>query len=349
MDKYSKIFQSTLAKVVITVLAISLFMSGFIFFDAYKRQAFRIKSYYWVYKGDKALKKEDLQNAIYYYEKAVKLYPGHYRALYNLANIYVVYEDYYSAIKNYEKALLVKPDFEIARIDYALILSEVYRVDDAINEYKKVLEYKPRFIKIPFLVDNKKTYEHNRGVALYNMGLAYRTKSLLAGLDDKQSRKCLQEAAKSYEKATDILKSYNSNYNLALIYQLLKESNQSAYYYCKAIELEPMEYEAHFNYAVLLNDLKDYAGAQEEFKKAGLLLDSKGDAPKTKYIYGLLNEVNAKTVIHGQKPAELPSETFKYKNGKLVTEAITNKKGDVELYKSFSICANKGKYVGGGK
>ena len=132
MKKLKKILHSTFTKVLSMVLIISFCLSGFFYFDFYKKQFNKAKGYYWVYKGDKALKKEQLQEAIYCYEKGVKLHPGHYRALYNLANIYVVYEDYYSALKNYEKSIMFKPDYEVARINYALILYYVYRVDDAI-------------------------------------------------------------------------------------------------------------------------------------------------------------------------------------------------------------------------
>ena len=348
MRKLKKIFQSTFVRALSMVLVISFCLSGFFFWDFYKRQGNKIKGYYWVYKGDKYLKHEQLQKAIYSYEKAVKLHPTHYRALYNLANIYVVYEDYYSALRNYEKALMVKSDYEVARIDYALILSQVYRVDDAIEQYKKVLEFRPKFIKIPFLVDNKKSHFYNRGVAFYNTGIAYRIKSLTAGIPKETSREYLLQAAKNYEQATDILKSYNSNYNLGLIHQLLKNNNQAAFYYCRAIELSPMEYEAHFNYAVLLNELKDYTAAQEEFQKAGLVLDSKGEGDKTRYIYDVLNDVNQKTVLYPDEDyKQMPEPTLEYKAGKLITNSKSKKKQDDELYKFYSRCAKYDTYYGG--
>ena len=185
----------------------------------------------------------------------------------------------------------------------------------------------------------KKSYFYNRGVAYYNMGIAYKTKSLLAGINKQTNKELLNKAVKNYEQAADILKSYNSNYNLALVHQLLKNNHQAAFYYCRAIEISPMEYEAHFNYAVLLNDLKDYTAAQEEFQKAGLVLDSKGEANKTKYIYDVLNNVNQKAVLHPDKnPTKTPEQTFEYKAGKLVTEPKNKKKQD-ELYKFYSRCA----------
>ena len=352
MKKLKKIFQSTLAKVISAVLILLFAISVFVFFDFYKREINKFRGYYWIYRGDKAFKKEDLSKAIYFYEKGIKLHPKHYRAMYNLANIYVVYEDYYSALKNYEKALLINPDYEVARIDYAIILTEIYKTDEAIEQYKKVISNKPKFIKIPFLVDSKKSYIHNRGVAYYNMGLAYRTKSLLAGLNKSTSRYYLEKASSSYEEAVDILKSYNSNYNLGLIHQLLKNHNQAGYYYCKAMEIGPFEYEAHFNLAIILNDMKDYRGASEEFKKAALILNSKGDPDKTRYLFDVLSEVNQKMALFNDKEyfekikdKEENNTNAKYKAGKLVLND-SNKETEKELIDDFKICEGRKVFMG---
>ena len=350
--KIKKIFDTTIARVISATLVLSFALSIFFFFDFYVTQINKVKGFYLVHKGDKALKKKNLQKAIVLYEEGIKLHPKHYRAMYNLANIYVVYEDYYSALVNYEKALLVNPNYEVARIDYAIILSETFKTDEAIEQYKKVIANQPKFIKIPFLVDNKKSYVYNQGVAYYNMGLAYRAKSMLAGLSSQKRRQYLQKASESYTHAVGILKSYNSNYNLGLIHQLLKNKNQAGYYYCKAMELEPMEYEAHFNLAVLLNDMKDYKNSALEFKKAGLLLDSKGDNSKTKYIYDILSEVNQKIAINNDedyfkklKEEEEKNSVAKYKAGKLVIDLNGNDKND-EFIKSFKYCAGREIFVG---
>lgn len=349
MKKLKKILNSTIAKAISITLIVSFALSIFLFFDFYRRKINEFKGYYWVYQGDKAFKKHKLQEAIYSYEHAIVLHPKHYRAMYNLANIYVVYEDYYSALKNYEKALKVKPDYEVARIDYAIILSETYKTDRAIEEYEKVIEKAPKFIKIPFIIDNKKSYHYNRGVAYYNMGIAYRTKSLLAGLNENMRINYLNKASDSYEKATDILKSYNSNYNLGLIHQLLRNKNQAGYYYCRAIEKEPMEYEAHFNLGILLNDMKQYEAASEEFKKAGLLLDAKGDKVKTKYLYDILSEVNKKIAIdkdeeYYKKIKEVEEKGLKlsYRGGKVIFED----KDDKNFNENFKTCEKKELFMG---
>ncbi|MBQ7287238.1 MAG: hypothetical protein IJW73_05695 [Candidatus Gastranaerophilales bacterium] len=183
------------------------------------------------------------------------------------------------------------------------------------------------------------------------MGLAYRTKSMLAGLNKTTSRAYLEKASESYKQAVDILKTYNSNYNLGLIHQLLRNKNQAGYYYCKAIETSPMEYEAHFNLAVLLNDMHDYVGAANEFKKAGLLLDTVGDNSKTKYIYDILSEVNQKIAITSDKDyfkklreEEERNSVSKYKAGKLVIDLEADKND--EFIKSFQTCAGREVFVG---
>lgn len=310
-----------------------------------------MKGYYLVYLGDKALKKQELQKAIYLYEKGITYHPKHYRAMYNLANIYVVYEDYYSALENYEKALSLRPDYEMARMNYAIILSETYNTDKAIEQYQKVIDNKPRFIKIPFILDNKKSHYYNIGVAYYNMGIAYRSKSLLAGLDKAQSRQYLVNAQKSYDEATKILKSYNSNYNLGLIHQLLKNDNQAGFYYCKAMELSPMEYEAHFNHALILDKMGEYSLAEEELSKAILLLSLKEtDTVRIRYAYNVISEIYQRLSLfrdekYYKKLEEIRNapNTSKYKAGKLV---LSDEKGDEALIKAYKTCAGKERFIG---
>ena len=350
MRKFKKIFNSTLAKLISAVFIILIGLSVYFYPDFYKREYRKCKGYYLVYKGDKAFKKHDLGSAIYFYEEGIKLHPNHYRAMYNLANIYVAYEDYYSALKNYENALKIRPDYEVARIDYAIILSQTFKTDEAIEQYKKVIENEPnKFLKIPFLIDRKKSYNHNKGIAYYNMGIAYRTKSLLAGLDMKARTNYLKEAGESYNKATKILKSYNSNYNLGLIHHLLRNPSQAGYYYCKAIEASPMEYEAHFNLAILLKDMKKYSYSLEEFNKAGILLGIKGDGEKTKYIIDILSDVNQKMTFNKEekeKEKEDIENYIRYKAGKVVLDDKKSTKEDEAFYNNFKTCEGKELFVG---
>ena len=292
MKKILEFFKNTTVRIISILLLVLFLASIFLFFDVYVEQVKKGVSFYWVYRGDKYYKKNKTQRAIDCYKKALEYYPDHYRARYNLANIYVVYEDYYSALEQYARTLEIKPDFMIARIDYALVLSSAtFNHDRAIEQYKKAIEKKPKWVYIPFFINNRKTYKYNTGIAYYNMGLAYRAKSLLVG-ENKFS-------ARQYLYALKNIKSYEIYYNLGLANQLLKNNEEAGVNYCKAIELAPLRYEAHYNLALLLRDMKLYRDSLEEFKKAGLILDIDGESTKTRYIYDVLSDVTQKMVQQG--------------------------------------------------
>lgn len=345
LEKFLEFTKNTTVRVISLLLVLCLIASFFIFPGFYKSQWHKIQSFYYVYKGDRAYKKHIPQDAINNYTKALKLHPKHVRARYNLANLYVAYEDYYSALENYKEALELKPDFMVARIDYAIVLSEAtFNYDRAIAEYETAIKNVPKWAYIPFIIDSKKGYKYNKGVAYYNQGLAWRGKSLLFGRDRYKTRNYLENAIKSYTKALESFKEYDVYYNLGIANQLLRRNYASGKNYCLAIEKEPMNYEAHYNLAILLKSMKKYEDSAEEFKKAGLLLDSKGDANKTRYVYDVLNEVNQRLaldpkymdLLRERNEAELKGKVT-YINGKLVI----SEEFDKAMLKNFTTCANK--------
>ena len=106
-----------------------------------------------------------------------------------------------------------------------------------------------------------------------------------------------------------------------------------------------MNYEAHYNLAILLKSMKKYSGSAEEFIKAGLLLDSKGDGNKTRYIYDVLNEVNQKLALEDEyqnlvqklNEEEINEGKVTYNGGKLgITEEFDN-----VMMKNFKTCSKK--------
>lgn len=345
LRKLLELTKNTTVRVISLALFLCLIISAFIFPDFYKEQINKIQSFYFVYQGDKAYKKHEPQNAINNYEKALLLHPKHVRARYNLANLYVAYEDYFSALENYRKALELKPDFMVARIDYAIVLAETtFNYDKAIEEYDTAIKKAPKWMYIPFIIDNKKSYKYNKGVAYYNQGLAWRGKSLRFAKDMFKARTYLINAVNSYENALKSIKGYDVYYNLGIANQLLGRNYASGKNYCTAIELEPMNYEAHYNLAILLKSMKQYGDSVVEFKNASLLLETNGDVNKTRYIYDVLNEVNQKLAldpdyakIWREKSDEEIEGKLTYIGGKLnISEEF-----DKSMYKNFKTCVNK--------
>ena len=107
-----------------------------------------------------------------------------------------------------------------------------------------------------------------------------------------------------------------------------------------------MKYEAHYNLAILLKSMKKYADSIEEFKKAGLILDTKGNSNKTRYIYDVLNEVNQKYAVSEEYENLRERLDEEEKAGK---KEVTYVKGkmlvvdefDGAMIKNFKTCANK--------
>ena len=214
-------------------------MAAVVFFNQswFLKQYDKICSMYYIHKGDKAFAKLKLQKAIDYYNTALKLFPEHYSAWFNLGNIYVVYEDYYSAVDAYEQAFTYNPKMMIARMNYGIVSAEkLGDFDGAIDQYNEIINTKRHLISIPFVYSNRKSYKANKGIAYYNMGLAYRQKSLYSGDDWRLQRQNLEKAIDAYKHAVKILKKdYDARYNLALAYHLLGDYNNAGLTYCKAI------------------------------------------------------------------------------------------------------------------
>ncbi len=349
-NKYLRIFKSTTAKILYFLIIAGLIAGYFVFPDFYKKQAKKAAGYYLVYRGDMSYKRGNLQEAINNYQKALLYHPRHFKAQYNLANIFVSYEDYYSALDAYEKALEINPNSTIARIDYAIVLAEAtFNYDRAIEEYDRAIKNTPKWTKIPFFGSGINAIKFNKRVAFYNKGLAWREKSRVAGDRTFDSRKFLENAADSYEKALSIGKNYKTYYNLGIVYHILKYPYLAGYNYCKAIEKDPLSYEAHYNLGILLRDLKEYGASMQEFRKAGIVLNIKGNHSKNAYIYDILNDVSRKIAVYegyDELVKTLNNQSLdtekhlKYKKGR----AYLDNSYEGNLMKSLKECALKDKF-----
>ena len=280
------------------------------------RQINKVKGTWHIYNGDKALEKsrekdanisKELSTAIKLYTKGLKEYPEHYQARCNLANIYVLFEDYSSAVEEYKKALTYKPDYMECRMNLGILeADELSRYDEAIEEYQNVADLKPKGINIPYIYNNTDAIKENEINAYYNMGLAYRGKTLFTTRDRLKNNQYLVEAVHAYNKAVEAYNkhykfsrdrnNYDVLYNLALTHHLLGNKKEAGLNYCKAIESSPMQYEAHINLGILLDSIGRHTEAIEEYNKAGLLIEE-GDYETIKYLNNLINDSYKKNAI----------------------------------------------------
>lgn len=300
MHKLVRFCKKVFTKTFFIIFFILLGLCLFFFWGWFEKQFDKGRGMYYVYKGDKEYKKSELQKAINYYNRGLNLYPEHYGAWFNLGNIYVVYEDYYSAAEAYENAIQYNKKFTLARMNLGIVSAEkLGDFDGAIAQYQEIIDARKRLWFIPFIFSNRKSEKINRGTAYYNMGIAYRQKSIFL-TDDERSKTnmYLLKAIDAYSEAVKILKKdYDPTYNLALTYHLVGNYKNAGLNYCKAIGLEPMNYEAHYNLAILLRHLKKYKESLDELEKATILVTEGSYDNKSVYIFDVLNEVSRTLVI----------------------------------------------------
>ena len=334
-------------KILMAVIILIAAVSVYLFPNWFEKQYKKIWGYYYVYKGDKAYKAAKYQKAVDYYLKGLEYYPEHSKARCNLGHLYVVFENYYAAADAYDEALKYKPDYMSCRMDYGIILSErLADYDKAVQEYGKIVEARPFLLYIPFIYNNLKSVKENRGLAYYNMGVAYRKKSIYMGENTKISLMYLKKAKESYTNAQKMLPDdYDTHYNAAFTNQLLGNKKESGLEYCKAIEIRPYNFEAHYNYALLLRSLKFYKEALSELEKAGMLAELGADQTQKEYIYEVLGEVKQILVNEGEieflnnrvEESANDSSELAYRNGKV----ILKEDADKLLTKKLKKCPKK--------
>jgi len=326
-----------------------------------KRQIDKVRGMYYVHKGDKAYKDMKLNKAIRYYNLGVRYFPGHYGAWYNLGNIYVAYEDYYSALNAYEEAFKHNPKMMIARMNYGVVATEkLGNFDEALKQYDEIINTERKMISIPYVFNNKFSSKENKAIAYYNKGVTYRMKSLYENADWELQRKYLAQAINAYEKSLEISpKRYDTLYNLGLAYHISGDYMKAGQNYCKAIEADPMNYEAHFNLAILLRRLRHFEESQDEIEKAATLIIALDEnAAFVQYVAMMMNDISQslqhdeeykeyikilrkKEAAEKQKDNEQKNEkevrVVALANGKIAATAEIDK----TTLESFGVCPSK--------
>lgn len=365
-----KFFQKTIPKVVTFILFLLFLLSVFVFWGWYVKQVNKLWGFYYVHEGDKAYRANKLEKAIKNYKIGLEKYPEHSLARCNLGNIYVKYEDYYSAVEQYEEALKYDPKFIVCRMNLGIVSAEkLSDFDNAIRQYQTIIDTKRFTFHIPLIFDSVKSTKENKTIAWYNMGLAYRGKSMLIGEKTRASNEYLEKAVDAYKNALKRKKnSYNINYNYALANHLLGNYKEAGLGYCKAIEEAPMAFDAHYNLAILLKKIGKLRESQEELEKSMLLVNSPQNPYIAKYIFDVYSSVVEKSTVEnenqkskrGTSPESLVADGKKtphvvaeevqneddplgvnhivYVNGKVVTDS---EEADKFMKKSFSKCTAK--------
>ena len=314
--------------------------------DWFKEQYRHAKGVYYIFKGDQAYSADNMGKTLEFYQKGLELFPGHYEAWFNLGNIYAVYEDYYSAVDAYEHAIKAHPKFVMARMNLGIVYSDhLGFFDEAIEQYDEITKIDLFKLWIPYVYSNVKSIKGNRALAYYNKGIAFRRKALYLPIEKQHLvYEYLGHAIEAYDKAIEIIdNNQDFYYNRGVIHHLRGEYKDAGLDYCKAIELEPMNFEGHYNLAVLLRRINKNREAISELEKAAILISENSNSTElqTAYIFNLLNEVSRRFItsneFYTEKLTDEPSGSisYTYVNGRIVAD----EEFDKAMYNNFKTCA----------
>ena len=195
------------------------------------------------------------------------------------------------------------------------------------------------------IYSNVKSIKANRGLAYFNKGVAYRQKALYLPIEKQHLiYEYLGNAIEAYTSSMKFLKNnYDLFYNRAVAHHLRGEYKDAGIDYCKAIEVAPMNFEGHYNLAVLLRTMNRDRESISELEKAAILISENPRASEvqTAYIFNLLNEVTRRFITsdayYTQKLSDEPlgAISYTYVNGRIVAD----EEFDKAMMKNFRTCA----------
>ncbi len=231
------------------------------------------------------------------YQTALRLDPGHDRALYNFGLVRMRSGRLDEALGHFSKAIEQNPDFAEAHNAAGIALRMSGRYREAIAHYQKSLAIKPGYAEA----------ENNLGLALrelehYEEAAAHHRKALALKPDYPEAENNLgaalaalgryEEAAAHYRKAVSLRPDFAEAYsNLGIALQPLDRHDDALAQFDKALALKPDLAEAYYGRGIALKTL----GRLEEGRRA---VETAVDlAPRKAEFFGSL--VQSKLLVDG--------------------------------------------------
>ena len=115
-----------------------------------------------VKKGDEAYKKQDYENAIDYYTKAVIFKPEDKVTMLKIANTYKLLGNNDKAVSFYNKLLVIEPNNADALFNKGIVLINQKKSDEAIKCFEKVIKSSPDYPYAYYLLGT--IYEQNTDI-----------------------------------------------------------------------------------------------------------------------------------------------------------------------------------------
>lgn len=278
--------------------------------------------------------RNNLKQAVFYFEKALSINTKNATAWNDLGNLYYDMVDYNNAIRCYKKAVEVDENFYWSYYNIGLAMTRMYTKEDrkemkeAKEWFEKALKIKPDYypsfneIGLYYLDENdhNKAEEYflkcininpNYKYPYYNLATIYKERD-----DYKKAKEYL---LKSLKCDPNYISAFN---NLGILYYDEKDYNSALYYYTRSLEIDSSYKYALYNIGLVFYQMEKYKKAYEMYEKA--LASDPNYQPaldEKKYL-----EKNYKEEIKNQEPLkdeDLISNTYKDKAEILDPQAVS--------------------------
>ena len=193
------------------------------------------------FKAKIASRKNELNEAIAFYNKAIQKANNNYPEAYlNKGILHKKQGDILNAIESYRKAATQKEDYYAAFYNLALAYEATKNIQKAIEHYEKALKI-----------------DSTSSKAFYNLGSLY--------LESKNYKKAERLYKKAISMDPDYTKAY---YNLAVTYSQKGDGDQAIATYQTLLKKSPNFDKAWYNLAIAYNNSNNIRAAIEAYEKA---------------------------------------------------------------------------------
>jgi len=109
-----------------------------------------LRAQWWLQVGRNRSKREDYRGALPCYERVLRLFPNHLRALANVGNCLQHQGRYIEAITFYDRALQERPDYPDVHARLGLALLNLHRYQESIDSFNRAFRIKPSLSEEPW-------------------------------------------------------------------------------------------------------------------------------------------------------------------------------------------------------
>jgi tetratricopeptide (TPR) repeat protein len=207
--------------------------------------------------------KEDLENAVADYKKAIELDPKDHKSRYNLAQIYYSLGKKEDAKREYEAVLQQKPNDVEVMFLLASLRQELGDYSVAINYYKDLLDNYLTEADKAAVTDDKKLFKNN---VQYNLGLAYKMQQNFEAAEES-----FEDLLDTENHSKQFTKNKNVYKELSFIKIALGKNTEAEKIINGWLREDPASVEARNLYADFLIHLSDERRAIEQLRLASAL------------------------------------------------------------------------------